>query len=201
MDGLRHPVGTEPSEVYWKRRLAVVIAVAVVALMIWLVISSLGAPSPTTPSSPATTVSTSPTPNPTSVEALNRPCTSADVALGIGANPTVVPAPGKPSFDVTIEQIGTSPCKLDTAADGTELLIVSGSDRIFSSTDCPDDTTFELQALLLQPGAQEGLTLTWDRTRSAAGCKAVSATPRPGTYKATLTIQGITADVAVFNLS
>jgi len=201
MDGLRHPVGAEPSEVYWKRRLAVVIAIAVVALMIWLVISSLGSPSPASTLSHTPSDSMTPAVNPTSAEALNRPCTSADVALAIGANPSVVPAPGKPSFDITIEQIGDSPCKLDTAADGTELLIMSGSDRIFSSTDCPDDATFKPQALLLQPGAQEGLTLSWDRTRSAAGCTTVSATPKPGTYKATLTIQGITAEVAIFNLS
>ena len=28
MDGIRHPVGDEPTNVYWKRRLAVVIAIA-----------------------------------------------------------------------------------------------------------------------------------------------------------------------------
>jgi hypothetical protein len=201
MDGLRHPVGTEPSEVYWKRRLAVVIAIAVVALMVWLVVGSLGSTAPATTPTPAPSVSPSPSANPTSVAALNRPCTGADVTLAIAANPRNFAAPTLPSFDVTIVQVGSSPCKLDTAAANTSLLITSGSDRIFSSTDCPKDTTIKPQQLLLQPGAQEGLTLQWDRKRSAVGCKTVAAIPRPGTYNATLTIQGIATSAAVFTLS
>ena len=201
MDGLRHPVGTEPSEVYWKRRLAVVIAIAVLALMVWLVISSLGSPSPSTspPTSPG--ASLGPSVNPTSVAALNRPCTSADVSLAMAANPSTVASGATPSFDVTIEQVSDSPCKLDTSADGTQLLITSGSDRIYSSTDCSGDATIEAKQFLLQPGAQEGLTLTWDRSRSAAGCTKVTATPGAGTYHAKLTIQGIAAEDAVFRLS
>lgn len=201
MDGLRHPVGTEPSEVYWKRRLAVVIAIAVLVLMLWLVISSLASPSPAGTPSPEPTVSTSPSANPTSVQALNRPCTSADVSLAMAANPRAVPSGAMPSFDVTIEQVSDSPCKLDTTADGTQLLITSGSDRIYSSTDCSGDATIKPQQFLLQPGAQEGMTLSWDRSRSAPGCAKVTATPGAGTYHAKLTIQGIAAQDAVFTLS
>jgi hypothetical protein len=104
-------------------------------------------------------------------------------------------------FDVTITMNGVSPCKLSTSAEGTELLITSGSDRIFSSLDCPDDATINAREFILQAGANDEMfQATWNRQRSAPGCTTVNATPLPGTYKADLKIQGIAAEQATFTL-
>ncbi len=104
-------------------------------------------------------------------------------------------------FDVSITHTGATPCLLSTDSPNTELLITSGSDRIFSSADCPTDATINKRDFLLQPDAKETFSVTWSRQRSAPGCTAVSATPGDGTYHAVLTIQGIEAPDATFQLS
>lgn len=203
MDGVREPVGAQPPEVYWRRRIvAIVGAVLLLVVLYFLIFSPGGGDSTATPPATANpTVTADPTAGATGGSDVSRPCTSADVTLAATPNPSTFGAGALPVFDVSITHTGTSPCLLDTAADHTELLITSGSDRIFSSADCPTDATINPREFLLQPDAEETFSVTWSRQRSAPECTAVSATPGDGTYHAVLTIQGIEAPDVSFQLS
>jgi hypothetical protein len=203
MDGLRDPVGGKPPEIYWRRRIVAAIGLVLVIVVIYLLASSPGGdPKANVASgtvSPAPTISASPSADPSA--ATTRPCTSADVALTLTPNPTDFPANALPVFDVSIKQSGPTPCRLDTTATGTELKITSGSDRIFSSADCPTDGTINARQFLLSGGATETFQVTWDRKRTAPACATVTAVPGAGTYHAILTVQGIESNDATFTLS
>ena len=97
--------------------------------------------------------------------------------------------------------MGTTPCKLNTARTAPKCSSRPASDRIYSSTDCTDDKTFEETEYLLQPDDTQEIELTWDRTRSAEKCADVSAKPKPGTYKVAVTIGDIKAEPVQFQLS
>jgi hypothetical protein len=206
MDGLRDPVGGKPPEIYWRRRIVGAIGVVLVIVVIYFLASSPGgtktvgagatlSPAPTTAASPGAGTGTNPT------AATSRTCTAADVQLTLKANPANFAAGALPVFDVGIKQASATPCRLDTAATGTELKITSGPDRIFSSLDCPKDATINARQFLLAPAANETFQVTWDRKRTAPQCAAVTAAPGAGTYHAVLTIQGITSNDATFTLS
>ena len=208
MDGVRTPVGDLPPEVYWRRRIVVIAALALLVVVIWFLVTSPrgGTPENQNPGSNGAaaptvspTVSPSGSPNPT-VD-VSRPCTDADVTITATPNPRAFAAGTLPVFDVTVSMIGLSPCKLSTASEGTQLLITSGNDRIFSSLDCPDDATINEREFILQAGANDEMfQVTWNRQRSAEGCTTVNATPQPGTYKADLAIQGVAAEQVRFEL-
>lgn len=205
MDGLRNPVGDEPPEVYWKRRLVVVIGIVILGLVIWFVFSKVfgGSDEGATPgSSPEPTAGVTTSGAPADSDASGaQACGSDDLAVTTVANPAAVATESPVKFDVSVAYDGTSTCLLDTGAEGTELLITSGSDRIFSSADCPDDATIPSTQLLLEEGAKETLSVTWNGQRSLPECATVTAVPGAGTYNATLTLQGVTSEPAVFNLT
>lgn len=201
MDGLRNPIGEEPPEVYWKRRLIVGIAIVIAILVIWFIIAKAtgGGEDPAVTPDPEAGVSASPDPSGEPASAVQA-CGPSDVTITTVANPADVPAGALPVFDANLAQDGASACMIDTAAKGTELLVTSGSDRIYSSTDCAEDNTIATTQLILQPGATENLSVTWNRQRSLPDCATVTAEPGAGTYKAKLTIQGIESEEATFRL-
>ena len=205
MDGLRDPVGGKPQEIYWRRRIVAAIGVVLILVVIYFLVSSPGGKKDGTASSvstpPAATANSSADPSALPSGGVSRPCTAADVTLTMAANPAKFAAGALPVFDVDIKQSGSTACLLDTAATGTELKITSGTDRIFSSLDCPADATINARQFLLQPGANETFQVTWNRQRSASECATVSATPGAGTYHAVLTVQGVEGSDASFALA
>lgn len=202
MDGLR-PVGGQPPEVYWRRRIVAAMGLVLTLVVIYFLASSPGGDKDKTgtktTNSAAPIVSTTPSGGP-SADA-SRPCAAADVTLTVTPNPKNFASGSLPVFDVDIKQVGATPCLLDTAATGTELKITSGSDRIFSSLDCPADATINARKFVLSAGASETFQVTWKRQRSAPECTTVEAAPKAGTYHALLSVQGIAAADATFTLS
>lgn len=200
MDGIRHPVGDQPATVYWKRRLAVVIAIVVLGLLVWWVISALTTSSdPGTTPNPGSTVTTSPTTSPTTD--LSRACGAEDITVATG------PADGKftgdslPTFTVTVTGIGDSPCIVDPTS-GSKIVIKSGSDTWFDSSKCTGDyTTFDSEPFLIQPSETHDLTTTWNRGRDDAGCSPDPAKKVTGFYWATATVGGVTADKIQFQIA
>ncbi len=205
MDGLRDPIGGKPPEVYWRRRIVAALGLVLVIVVIYFLVSSPGGNPKTNAASPGATTSpspsTDPSASPSASAATTRACTSADVKLTVTPNPRNFAAGELPKFDVDIKQEGPTACRLDTTASGTELKITSGSDRIFSSADCPSDAAINARQFLLAPSSSTTFQVNWNRQRSAPQCTAVSATPGAGTYHAVLTIQGIESNDATFTLS
>jgi hypothetical protein len=162
-------------------------------------------PNPSTSVSPGVTTSVSPGVT-TSVSpgvdlAGIRLCGADDVTIILTATTRDWPGVTQPTFDGAVRQSATTPCVLDTSATDAELLVTSGSVRQWSNLDCATAPILAPEKLLLQTGGTAILHATWPRIRSAEGCPSALAAPGPGTYRATLTVQGIASDQAVFALT
>lgn len=199
MDGLKQPVGDLPPEIYWRRRLVIFGGVVLLILVLWFLITSPSGGGEADGADPTTAPTSQPTVDADGNAA--RACGPDDVQLTIVANPFTSPSGALPQFDVAIEQVGSSPCLLDTTAANTELHIRSGSDRIWNSSDCPADSPISARQFLLQQDASEDFSITWPRQRSNEDCTTETAEPGAGFYLATLTIQGIESDEVQFELT
>ncbi len=210
MDGLSRPVGDLPPEVYWRRRLVSGAFLVLAILVLYYLIRSLfggGDATPDPSTSPAPHVSTSVSPtvsatvSPTVDLSAVRACGAADLTIVLTATAHDWPAGTLPTFEGAVTQNATTPCVLDTSAAGAELLVTSGSVRQWSNLDCKTAPALDAAKLLLAPGDTGAITATWPRVRSADGCPTGLAEPGPGTYRATVTVQGISSDQAVFALT
>jgi hypothetical protein len=128
-------------------------------------------------------------------------CGAADVTIVLSPTTHDWAGTTQPTFDGAVRQGATTPCVLDTAAADAELLVTSGSVRQWSNLDCAATPILAAEKILLQPGDTTILHATWPRVRSEDGCPTTLKAPGPGTYRATLTVQGITSDQAVFALT
>lgn len=218
MDGMTRPVGELPPEIYWRRRLVSGAFVVLAILVLYYLIHSLfggGTPTPTgthttasptvaATSNPSVTTTSGPTTSPAAAP-VNltgiRKCGSADVTIILTPTSRDWPGTSEPAFKGAVRQNAATECVLDTATTGAELLVTSGSVRQWSNLDCAKAPLMTAQKILLKPNDTAILDVTWPRLRSASGCPTGLAAPGPGTYRATLTVQGITSDQAVFALS
>jgi hypothetical protein len=199
MDGLRQPVGEQPPQIYWRRRLISMAGVVLLVVVLWFLITSPSGESPASGASDSS--STTPTPDAYVADGSEEMCGPDNVRLTTTANPFTAAGSALPQFDVNVTHVGDDACLLDTTSDDTALVITSGSDRVWSSADCADTAALDSQALLLQPGAAEELHLTWSRQRSNPDCTTQTAEPRAGFYWAELTVQGIPSERVQFELA
>jgi len=205
MDGLRNPVGDLPPEVYWRRRIVIGAGAVILIAILWFLITSPRGgdekAGPGTSPTPHPSLSIGVSPSPGATVDVARACTTTDVGVSAVAVGSPFAAGTLPVFDVTVTMNGTTPCKLTVDPENSLLSVRSGNDRIFNSQDCAADPTITTREFILQPGADtQVFELTWNRQRSAEGCVTVNATPREGTYRATVTLQGIASEEAVFQL-
>lgn len=102
------------------------------------------------------------------------------------------------TFTVTIANGGAAPCTVDAGRTAAQLVITSGSDRIWSSADCePGDP----RLLLLDTGGTDVSTIAWATDRSAPECPTGLPTIRAGTYQAVVTTSTATTAPLVFTIS
>ena len=94
---------------------------------------------------------------------------------------------------------GTDQCLVDAGEAQREIVITSGTDRVWSNRDCVVPGT-EKRTLLLAGGANDTTAFAWNRVRSAEGCPQGLPTPGAGTYSAQLNLAGSSAPPAVFGL-
>ena len=199
------PVGTEPASTYWQRR-AVLATGAVLLLAVLFSLLSGGDKAPDRlAEAPASSPPVAPSAAPVaSAAATASPATTAicqpdalvvealvdDDSYGVGSSP-------KLSLRVTNK--GTVPCTRDLGQAAIELLVFSGSDRIWSSDDCapggPKDVT------TLQPGKAVTRRATWSGTRSLPGCEGSKAQAQPGTYRVTARIGQLRVEGDAFRLT
>jgi hypothetical protein len=205
MGSLLQPTGSEPPQVYWRRRL-VVVAVALVLVvgliwMIWPRDSAAGqagsAPSVTVPAAvqPSVSADASASASSTAVSSA-KPSTSASPtgpqacaaeSLRVDlAGYQKVKQSAKQTFKVSITNTGTVVCILDLTAKNFALTITSGKDRIWSTDDCAQWVPAKKQNLKPQKGYE--FDLTWKLVRSKATCKTTGDTVGAGTYVAKATL-------------
>lgn len=103
-----------------------------------------------------------------------------------------------PVVTMTLRNDGEAPCDVETGSAAVELVVTSGSDRVWSSDDCEQQGGSRVVSL--DPGAEDSTTVQWRRERSAPGCRDDLPEPRPGTYVVTGRIGELTSDGVSFVL-
>lgn len=184
-----------PASVYWRRRFVVIgiPLVVVVALALWA-LNRGGHDDTAAPLTPLVTTT------PTSAPAPGVPdCVPPALAVAVAADAADVPAGVSPTFTVTITNAGNTQCVVDAGELQREVVVVSGTDRVWSSKDCaPADSP--ARSLLLGPGMTDTTQLAWNLQRSAPGCPGGLPAPKAGTYQATVTLAGTSGGPTVFRL-
>lgn len=194
MSSFKHPVGSRPSSVYWKRRLLVGLVLLLVIVVIVLFAAKAGAGSggapaaaPSSPAaSPAASAPASPASAPTSAatgaagavgataaatdaptaSASNGACSASDITLKPIADKNSYSSLQQPQISMSITNSSTSACSIDLGSSQQTLTITSGAETYWSSKDCQVNGTHQTVKITA------GQTLTtpaiaWDRTRSS----------------------------------
>ncbi len=206
MNTVLRPVGPEPARVYWTRRLLILAALIVAATLVWTLVQGGGTPSDAKAgSSPSADGKTE---GDDDGEATGNdsgdstgaasPCTAENLELTVASGRNSYAAGASPSFTVTVTNTGDAGCTVDVGDASRELLITSGSDRIWSSLDCESEEPS--RNLLLGAGKSDTHEVSWDRIRSDEKCSDGLPTPRPGTYKAQVKLNGAESEQATFAL-
>jgi hypothetical protein len=211
-------------DVYWRRRMSVLVAVlVVVAVVAWAcssgsegperASSAQSSPSATTATDPLLaglrtlamgTASPSPTPAPKESPAAQakrpgQPCAEEDLVLSLkGGEERIFTGNTLPTFLVTLVNTGPVMCTADVGPRAMEIRITSGADRIWSTADCVSGVGTDVEQL--QRGVPYVRSLEWDRQRSSADCRATPAAALPGTYVATARLGALRTTKGVFHL-
>lgn len=171
MSTFKHPVGPQPSKVYWRRRLILGIGLLAVILVVVLIIvrpgASDGAPAPaSTTSAPKTTTPPATSIPTSSASASGAACDTANVRVEAVTDKATYAAGELPQLSVAITNTGSAACKIDAGTAQQLFTITSGAEVYWKSTDCQTDKVDA--EVLLQPGKtiSSQTPITWDRTRS-----------------------------------
>jgi len=111
----------------------------------------------------------------------------------------------QPLLSLSVTNTGTTACTFAVGADVQKYTITSGTEQIWTSTDCQAAATPESR--VLEPGVALATTpFTWDRTRSdPAACESTERAPVTGggaSYHLAVAINGVeSADTKQFLLN
>ncbi len=215
-------------DVYWRRRMSVLVAVlVVVAVVAWACSSTASGPGreageqSSKSAAPAAdpllaglrtlamgTATPTPTPTPTpsadnaTQEARTHrpgePCSEADLVIGLHGRQEVYAGGTRPNFLITVVNTGPVMCKADVGPRAMEIRITSGEDRIWSTSDCVSGAGVDVKEL--ERGVPYVRSLDWDRRRSSGDCRADPPSALPGTYVAVARMGRIRSPKGVFHL-
>lgn len=125
-------------------------------------------------------------------------CGAGNISVTADTDQSAYGANEDPVLVMSIENTGDAECTVNVGTAEQEFTVVSGSDRIFSTVDClAEATDVEVS---IAAGKTETARFTWERLRSAPGCKTVEAKPRPGTYVFTAKLGETASNRAPFTL-
>ncbi len=160
MSTFRTPVGPQPSNVYWRRRIVVGLALLAVIVIVLLLLFQ---PRGNTPSTPSATKTNAQSNAPTDPDA---PCAPGAVEITAATDKSSY-APGEnPQITLTVTNVGASTCTINAGTSQQEYLITSGDELYWSSKDCQTDATDA--AVILEPNDPKSTApIVWDRTRSS----------------------------------
>ncbi|CAN5243742.1 hypothetical protein BH09ACT3_BH09ACT3_04980 [soil metagenome] len=167
MSTFRNPVGPQPPQVYWRRRLLLGLGVLAVVVVVILIIVRPGSGTPSEPKA-----SSSSSPAPSEKADASAACLPANLVLTAVTDKDSY-APGEqPQIGLSLSNTGSQSCSINMGSTVQELIILSGSEKYWSSKDCqsaPVDAEIVIEA-----GETKSTPLIpWDRTRSStATCDA-----------------------------
>lgn len=135
---------------------------------------------------------------PTDEEESDGMCEAGQIEIIASTDQNSYTADKSPALIMEIKNSSDSECKLNVGTSQQEFMVMSGSDRIFSTADCAENG--EDVTLDFKPGQQESARFSWQRERSAPGCKPVDVQPRPGTYRFTAILGELESEATSFEL-
>jgi hypothetical protein len=213
-----HPRGRLPARVYWMRRGLVALTALVLVFGFAKVFGSIGggssdkgaqlaanestkappstsasanASTETDPSPTASTSSTAPT-----LAAPSGPCNPEDLSV----TPVVSVAHAVNPVTIALKITGSSPaCNFAVSPKAVAVKIVSGSDRIWSSQDCP--RSVPRQTVVVRSGAETTVPVTWTGRRSNGTCANTNKWALPGYYHVLAAVIGSTPTDTQFQLT
>ena len=208
--------------VYRRRRLAAVLfALLVIGLVVWLVaappwrsaptadpapVASSATPAPSTSAAPSTpaespTPSTAPTPT---APAGPVECTAADIKVEALTDKGEYGQGENPQLSIRLTNTSANPCTMNVGTSAQSFTVTSGSDVWWRSTDCQSEPSDMDVTLAAGQQVTSAAPLTWDRTRSSVSSCGGERPFAPGggsTYHLSVSIGGIpSAGTAAFIL-
>ena len=180
MTGVVHPVGPERPEVYWRRRIIVLLGLVVVLTVIGKVIfggpdsTPQAATSPTsTPTAVTTpklthTVKAVPTTNPTR-RSVAGTCRDADLKVTVSSAKHVTPVGQGLTLTLAVKNTSDKTCTRDLGSGANEVTITSGPALVWSTDHCNPSTASDVQTL--RPGKTWSVNVIWDGNISATKCQ------------------------------
>lgn len=179
MSTFRNPVGPQPSNVYFRRRLVVGVGLlAVIVVIVMIIFAPRGNGAANSSGSPAGS-STAASPNPTATAATGAsetPCVDGTVSVVAITDKNSYAAGELPQLSLSVTNDGAVSCTFSAGSDVQEYRITSGSDKIWNSLDCQTAPV----AAVVNLEAGETVTtppIPWDRTRSDASTCAGDRSP------------------------
>ena len=145
------------------------------------------------PQTPSATATPTPTPTPTGPAK----CTAADLKMSI-KGPSRTKINSNTTLSVGWTNATQETCIFNPSDPKFELKIYSGTDRIWSSLDCP--AGIPVGDITMVSATPLTFDVVWNGQRSSAGCK-LANNLRPGTYVATAVVEGGTPVRQVMVLS
>jgi hypothetical protein len=200
--------GPLPAEVYWRRRLALLTGLVMAVLVIAKLIpggghepkattvahvtspsrgaSSTSSTTPSPSATPTPTVTPSAAPTPTAPPSPTAVCSDDDISVA----PTVADAQATKPVVITlaITSNTTPACLWDVSPATLQLKITSGSDRIWSTLDCPN--AVPNQRVVVQRDVPTDINIRWNTRRSEAGCPPQTNWASLGYYHVTVAALG-----------
>lgn len=167
MSTLRTPVGPQPPQVYWRRRLMVLLGLVAVIVVIVLIVVRPGSGNEATP---APDVSTSPSAPADAAEeeadtAEDGMCRTQNVIIEAVTDAEAYPGGSNPQIGMRLTNVGSTPCILDVTPSKQVYEIGSANEPYWLSSDCQQEAD-ELMVTLEPNAAQSTALIPWDRTRS-----------------------------------
>jgi cytoskeletal protein RodZ len=211
---LLRPVGPNPPGVYWVRRAVVLlVVVALVGGLAWWLSGRGGsgttaAPEPSQSSTPTAeqttpeatpTASATKTPSPSASASGTPACKDSQITVTASTDAASYAVGSTPRLRMRIQNTSQTACKRDVGAAQNELVITSGSARVWSSDDCNEGGA--AQVVTLKPDQSYSVSVTWLGRVSKKGCPADQPLAEAGTYKLTGRNGDVTSDPATFALT
>lgn len=169
MSTWKEPVGPKDKNVYLRRRILVLLGILAVAAAVVLIIvkpgSSGGAAGGREVEVPEDLV-TADKADSAEKSAEVPACGAGQLVVTPIADRDSYAAGELPQLSLSVENTGEKPCAADLGTAGMVFDVTSGSDRVWSSTDCQENA--DHRSVILEP--TKPLTtepLAWDRTRSS----------------------------------
>ena len=156
MSTFRTPVGPQPSKVYWRRRLLVILGIVAVIIIVVLILVKPGSGKPAAQHTPKPT---------TTAPVVVKDCKTADVTVEAQTDAISYAAGVEPKLSLVITNTGAVACNMKVGTDVQEYTITSGTETIWSSKDCQESPVAAVKTL--EPGTPvQSTPFAWDRSRS-----------------------------------